>query len=429
MYDQVMELSNAEERRRFEGLDRSALAEHQCARLNRLLDEILPANRFYADKLARVRRPITSLAELADWPFTSKEELIAADRGDKFAANLTYPLDRYARLHQTSGMRGRPLVVLDTGEDWEWWLEGWQYVLDVAEISSSDRVLMAFSFGPFIGFWSAYDAIARRGALLIPSGGMTSAARLQLARGAQATVLCCTPSYALHLIEVAEQHQIDTASLGLRAVIVAGEPGGSTPSVRARIEAGWQAAVVDHAGATEVGPWGYGDAAGLGLFVNEAQFIAEFLSLESGQPAADGELAELVITTLGRAGSPVIRYRTGDSVRPTWQYEGRNQFVFLEGGVLGRTDDMLVVRGVNIFPSSIEQILQSFPELVEYRATVDRVAEMDQISIEIEDRLDRPQRVADELQLRLGLRINVVTVPLGSLPRFEGKGKRFVDRR
>jgi len=345
------------------------------------------------------------------------------------AANLTYPPDRYARLHQTSGTRGRPLIVLDTAEDWEWWLEGWQYVLDVAEVCPNDRVLMAFSFGPFVGFWSAYDAIVRRGAMVIPTGGMTSTARLQLARTAGVNVICCTPSYALHLIEVAEQHQTDTAALGVRAIIVAGEPGGSTPSVRARIEAGWQAAVVDHAGGTEVGPWGYGDAAGLGIFVNEAQFIAEFLALDTGRAAADGELSELVLTTLGRAGSPVIRYRTGDLVRPTPRCEGQNRFVFLEGGVLGRTDDMLVIRGVNVYPSSIDQILRSFPEVVEYRATVDRAAAMDQISIEIEDRLERPERVAEELQIRLGLRVNVVPVPLGSLPRFEGKGRRFVDRR
>jgi phenylacetate-CoA ligase len=429
MYDQGMEPTTAEERRHFEGLERRALAAHQCSRLNRLLDEILPANRFYADKLRGIRRPIKSLDALADWPFTTKEELIAADRGDELAANLTYPLAHYARLHQTSGTRGRPLVVLDTADDWLWWLAGWQYVLDVAEICPSDRVLMAFSFGPFIGFWSAYDAIARRGALVIPSGGMTSAARVQLARTARATVLCCTPSYALHLIEVAEQHQTDTASLGVRAIIVAGEPGGSIPSVRARIEAGWQASLIDHAGATEVGPWGYGDAAGLGLFVNEAQFIAEFISLETGQPAADGELAELVLTTLGRSGSPVMRYRTGDLARRSLRSEGQNRFVFLEGGVLGRTDDMLVVRGVNVFPSSIDQILRSFPEIVEYRATVEQVAAMDQISVEIEDRLDRPGRVADELQLRLGLKVHVASVPLGSLPRFEGKGKRIVDRR
>jgi phenylacetate-CoA ligase len=424
-----MDHSTSTERRQREGWDRATLAEHQRQRLNGLLHVILPHNRFYADKLAGVRRPVASLDELREWPFTYKDELIAADHGDELAANRTFSLDRYSRLHQTSGTRGRPLVVLEMPEDWEWWIEGWQYVLDVAEITNEDRVLMAFSFGPFIGFWSAYDAVALRGALVVPTGGLNSIARLQLARTARATVLCCTPSYALRLLEVAAQHQIDAASLGVRAIIVAGEPGGSVSATRARIEAGWNARLIDHAGATEVGPWGYGDAAGKGLFVNESEFIAEFLSLKSGRPAEPGELAEVVLTTLGRAGSPVIRYRTGDLARPVWRSEGVNRFVFLEGGVLGRADDMIVVRGVNVFPTSVEQIVRSFPEVVEYRATLRAVDAMDQLSIEIEDRLDQPLRVAEELKLRLGLKVEVVCVPLGSLPRFEGKGNRFVDQR
>jgi phenylacetate-CoA ligase len=424
-----MTLTTAQERRRLEHLDRQALADYQLDRFNRLLGKILPANDFYADKLAGKRRPLTSLEQLREWPFTYKEELIAADRGNELAANLTFPLDRYARLHQTSGTRGRPLVVLDTAEDWQWWLEGWQYVLDAADIGPGDRVLMAFSFGPFIGFWSAYDAIALRGSLVIPTGGLNSAARLQLARTARANVLCCTPTYALHLLEIAEQHQIDTTTLGIRAIIVAGEAGGSVPAIRTRIEAGFQATLIDHAGATEVGPWGYGDAAGLGLYVNEAEFIAEFLSLKTGEPADDGELAELVLTTLGRAGSPVIRYRTGDLVRPSRRIDSANRFVFLEGGVLSRADDMLVIRGVNIFPSSIDQIVRSFPEVVEYRMIAYKAQAMDQLAIEIEDRLQQPQRVADELQLRLGLKIEVKHVSLGSLPRSEAKGKRFVDKR
>jgi phenylacetate-CoA ligase len=423
-----MNLSTADERRRLETMDRAALAAYQLARFNRHLDQILPENEFYANKLAGRARPLTSLEQLREWPFTYKEELIG-ERGEELAANQTFGIKRYARLHQTSGTRGRPLVVLDTAEDWQWWLEGWQYVLDAAEVDERDRVLMAFSFGPFIGFWSAYDAIAYRGSLVIPSGGLNSLARLQLARTADASVLCCTPTYALHLIEIGEQHQIDTTGLGIRAIIVAGEPGGSIPAIRTRIEAGFQATLIDHAGATEVGPWGYGDSAGVGLYVNEAQFIAEFLSLKTGEPAAEGELAEMVLTTLGRAGSPVIRYRTGDLVRRSRPIDSANRFAFLEGGVLGRSDDMLVIRGVNIFPSSIEQILRSFPEVVEYRMTAFKVAAMDQLSIEIEDRLERPQRVADELQLRLGLKIEVKCAPLGSLPRYEAKGKRFVDRR
>ena len=187
--------------------------------------------------------------------------------------------------------------------------------------------------------------------------------------------------------------------------------------------------MIDHAGATEVGPWGYADRGRRGLHVVESEFIAEFLAVPTGKPAGDGELAELILTSLNRSGCPVIRYRTGDLVRPTWRAAGENRFVLLEGGVLGRVDDMLVIRGMNIFPSSVEQILRSFPEIAEYRMIAERVAEMDSLTIEVEDRLDEPARIGRELQVRLGLRVEVRCVPLGSLPRFEGKGKRFVDRR
>ena len=163
--------------------------------------------------------------------------------------------------------------------------------------------------------------------------------------------------------------------------------------------------------------------------MNEISFLPEFLSVETGEPAVEGELAELVLTTLGRTGCPVIRYRTGDLVRPTWPATGPNRFVLLEGGVLGRADDMLVIRGVNIFPSSIEQIIAMFPEVVEWRTTAHKAGEMDALTVEIEDHLSQPERVAHELQLRLGLRVDVKCVPLGSLPRSEGKGKRFIDKR
>jgi phenylacetate-CoA ligase len=263
---------------------------------------------------------------------------------------------------------------------------------------------------------------------------MTSLARLELLRTSQVTVLFCTPSYALHLAEVAAEHQIQLGQLPVRKLILAGEPGGSVPSTRRCIEQAWNAAVLDHAGASEVGPWGYGDWEGRGLYVNEAEFLVEFRSVATGDPATDGELSELVITNLGRTGFPTIRYRTRDLVRPTWrEIESsatlQRRFVFLEGGVLGRTDDMVIIRGVNVFPSAVEQILRSFPEVVEYRMTVYREKQMDQLSIEIEDRLDQPARVANEVQLRLGLRVSVTSVPLGSLPRFEAKGKRFIDAR
>ena len=421
--------TTVDDRRRLMQLPRAELRRHQLARLQDLLTEVSRHNRFYAEKFARVQcLPLQSLDQLEQLPFTFKDELAAA-HGTEFAANLTYPLPQYVRYHQTSGTRGRAMPVLDTATDWQLWVDCWQFVLDAAEIGPEDRALLAFSFGPFIGFWSAHDALVARGCMVIPSGGMNTLSRIELIRRTRATALLSTPSYALRLAEVARENRIDPAGLDVRGIIVAGEPGGSVPAVRRQIESAWNAVLIDHAGASEIGPWGYGDKAGRGLYVIETEFIAEFLSLATGGPADDGDLAELVITNLGRAGSPVIRYRTGDVVRPRFHESGDCRFTFLEGGVLGRADDMLIVRGVNIFPSSIEQILRSFPEVVEYRVTAMKHGTLDALTVEIEDRLNDPDRVARELKLRLGLKIDVRTVSMGSLPRFEGKGKRFHDQR
>lgn len=424
-----MLLTTHVERRRLEGLDRESLRALQLEKLNRLLQQILPHNRFYAEKLNDLRLPLSSLDELATLPFTFKQELALDLPSHEFAANLTYPVEHYVRFHRTSGTRGRPMVVLDTPQDWQWWMDVWQFVLDSAEIGAEDRALLAFSFGPFIGFWSAFDAIIARGALAIPAGGMNTLQRLELMRTSRATVVLCTPSYALHLAEVAAEHHIDVAAMEVRRIIVAGEPGGSIPHVRRRIEQAWNARVVDHGGASEIGPWGFADPHDRGLHVIESEFIAEFISVSTGEAAQEGELSELVLTNLGRYGSPVIRYRTGDLVRPAWPQTGSNRFVLLAGGILTRSDDMMIIRGVNVFPSSIEQILRSFPEVVEYRLIARRMAAMDELRVEVEDRLSEPARIANELQVRLGLKVEVQCVPLGSLPRFEGKGKRFVDER
>lgn len=410
-------------------LSRAALDQFKLARLRNLLAAILPANRFYGEKLARLSTTLQSLAELESWPFTYKEELVVGAH-DGRPANLTWPADRYVRFHQTSGTHGRPLPVFDTADDWAWWMECWREVLNRGGVRAGDRVLVASSFGPYAGFWSAFDAVLDHGAMAVPTGGMPSLARLELARSLGATVLVATPSYALHLAEVARATKIDTTRLPVRLVIVAGEPGGSIPAVRARIAEDWAADVLDHAGATEVGPWGAGTLASGGIDVIEPCFHAEFLAVETGRPAQPGELSELVLTTLGRTGAPVIRYRTGDLVRPRWPDAGATcPWVRLEGGILGRTDDMLVVRGVNIFPGAIDDIVRGFPEIVEYRLTVGSAASLDVLNLEVEDHLAAPDRVARELQVRLGLRVDVAAVPIGSLPRFEGKGRRIIDNR
>ncbi len=419
---------------RVEPVTRDALDALKLDCLRSLLHEVLPHNAFYEAKLGRVAAEgLSSLEDLATWPFTFKEELVTA-AADGVPGNLTWPVEKYSRFHQTSGTHGRPLPVFDTPVDWAWWMECWRVILDRGGVRPDDRVLVASSFGPYAGFWSCFDAVVARGALAIPTGGMPSLGRLQLVRALAVTVLVATPSYALHLAEIAEANKIDLAATSIRLVIVVGEPGGSIPATRARIGDAWGSDVLDHAGATEVGPWGVGDLIGGGLDVIETAFHPEFLAMETGRPAGPGELAELVITTLGRTGAPVIRYRTGDVVRPVWTADtngasGAPPWVRLEGGILGRADDMLVVRGVNIFPGGIDDIVRSFPEVVEHRLTVATQGSLDVLRLEIEDRLGDSGRVANEFKLRLGLKVEVTTVPIGSLPRFEGKGRRLVDHR
>ncbi|TWT86247.1 Phenylacetate-coenzyme A ligase [Pseudobythopirellula maris] len=415
-----------DERRALRGLEREALEDLQLRKLNLLLDAALPLNAFYRQKLASSPQRLGSLAALRDLPTTNKDELLDAAADGTF---YTYAKSEYVRYHQTSGTRGRPMAVCDTAQDWLWWTDVWQHVLDAAAVTSQDRAFLAFSFGPFVGFWSAFDALVRRGVLAVPGGGLSTAARVEMIERSGATVLFCTPTYAMHLAESAAAIGADVGELPIEKVIVAGEPGGSLPAVRGRIEAAWRARVTDHSGATEVGPWGFGDATGQGLHIVESEFIAEFVSVDTGRRAKEGELSHLLLTGLGRYGCPVIRYRTGDLVRPQWGHDRDCRFVYLDGGVLGRADDMVVVRGVNVYPTSIEQILRAFPEVVEYRITARRRGEMDELVIEVEDHLQQPTRIAEELRLRLGLKVAVRLAAAMSLPRSEGKGKRFVDKR
>jgi phenylacetate-CoA ligase len=413
--------------RNLQSATRSEIEHHQLHRLNHLLAEILPANNFYHQKFGSHNIQLNDLSELADLPFTTKHELISNNSESNSAVNLSYAVNQYVRFHRTSGTTGSPLVILDTATDWQWWIDTWQYVLDAAGITEQDRAFLAFSFGPFIGFWSAHDAIVARGAMSIPGGGLRSLARLELIESSGATLLFSTPTYALHLAEVATNQGISLRDNNVSKIIVAGEPGGSAETIRARIEEAWGATLFDHAGASEIGPWGFASVDRTGIHVCEAEFIAEFINVETNLPAKTGELSELVLTTLGRSGCPVIRYRTGDRV--IHEFQESNSFVHLAGGVLGRADDMLVIRGVNIFPTALDEIMRSFDDVIEYRITATRIGELDQLAIEVENTTNDAQRIADKMETCLGLHVPVTCVAASSLPRSDGKSKRFLDLR
>ena len=195
-----------------ENASRSLIEEHQFARLQFGLSRILPHNRFYEQKILsnRASLNLNSLHDLTHFPFTTKQELVADQESHPlFGMNLTYPINEYIRLHQTSGTTGRPRRFSIRRKCWEWWAECWTSVYQSAGVTRDDIVFLAFSFGSFIGFWSAYEGAKRLGALTVPGGGMDSLQRLRAMQEIDATVLVCTPSYALHLAEVAQEHGLD----------------------------------------------------------------------------------------------------------------------------------------------------------------------------------------------------------------------------
>ena len=401
-----------------------AIRAAQTLALRRLCQELTPANAFYAAILKETGLNFSSMT-LDDFntrmPCTSRAQW-THDQLDHppYGTNLTYPLHHYIRFCRTSGSTGHPMVWLDTRKTWDAMLDNWIRVFKAAGIDEPQRFFFAFSFGPFLGFWTAYEAATKVGHLCIPGGGLSSEDRLKLLIEIQAEVLCCTPTYAIRLAHVAEREGIDLKAANVKIIIVAGEPGGSIPATRDHITEHWHGArVFDHHGMTEVGPVTYECPVEPGvLHVMEDSFYAEVID------------DELVLTTLKRPGSPLLRYRTGDIVsaeRRTPCACGTEELALL-GGILGRKDDMVVIRGINIFPSAVEEIVRNVDGIDEYRveiSTCNDLAEM-KVLIETPGGQDICQQLQKRFQQALFLRVPVERVPPESLPRYEMKAKRWV---
>jgi phenylacetate-CoA ligase len=413
----------------------SEFVEQQSKKLREMLQAILPTNEFYRNKfLAHGLTHAGDLTALDQLPFTTKRELVENQQNHPpFGTNLSFPLEHYIKVHQTSGTTGKPMYWLDTERCWQWQAQCWKTIFEAAGVKPCDRIYFAFSFGPFVGFWSGWEGARALGALAISGGAQSTLQRLKAIFDYQATVLVCTPTYALHMAAEACKAGMDLTASPIRISIHAGEPGASIPSTKQRIEESWGAKCYDHAGATEVGAYGFEcEPQSGGVHINEEEFIAEVIDPVSGRAIGEGEEGELVMTNLGRWGSPIIRYRTGDLVRPTFKpcICGRS-FMRLQGGVLARADDMIVVRGVNVFPSAIENVMREFSEIEEFKIETFVVEELRQLKLTLEPRPDCDSvfslndKVARRFRERLGFRPQVEVVPPGTLPRFELKARRF----
>lgn len=389
-------------------------------------------NRFYAERLRAAELSEPARMTLSNFvekcPFTFKQEIVDDHiASPPYGTNLCRPASEYTRISRTSGTSGVPMSWPDSASSWDSMLDAWQAIYEAAGIKAGeDRISFAFSFGPFLGFWTAFESAVRMGCMAIPGGGLSSGARFTMIHELGATVLCCTPTYALRLGEFVDRpHQVEK-------IIVAGEPGGCVPAVREQIGRAWGGAeVFDHHGMTEVGPVSFEPPAARGnLCLIPGVHFGEVIDPVTGKEVDEGEEGELVLTTLRRLDRPLLRYRTGDLVRKKFYDVDGQCLLGFEGGVLGRIDDMVVVRGVNIYPAAIDAVLREFAQIAEYQVLVREEKAMAEAQIRIELREGSQSAVVQEIGSALrdvfSLRIPVEQVECGTLPRFEFKAKRWL---
>jgi phenylacetate-CoA ligase len=422
---------------------RAAMTRWQSARLREQVRHAAAHSPFYRRKLKAAgvsAARVQSLDDLRHLPFTTKSEL-----ADNQAAMppwgdlLAVPVADVMRVHLTSATTGRPLAFLDTSEDWHGFYHSYARSLHAFGVRKHDMVMTAFSFGPWIGYWSGFYAAQDLGCLVFPVGGLSTDQRIDALLTYPITVLGCTPSYALFLAEHAAKKGVDLArDTKVRITWHTGEPGASIPATRARIEAAFGATAYDLPGLTEIAAWGFECDARSGLtHVHEDYCYPEVLD-EEGRPVEPGGRGELVFTSLYRKAMPLIRYRTRDLVeRAARKCPCGRTLVAFEGGVLARLDDMKKVRGIIVYPRRIEELVRPHAAVDEFQIVFRRHEGLDDILVRVDpspslalaERAGLQARLGDSLRTGLGLRATVEITEPGALPRWDHKARRVKDER
>ncbi|PYM36164.1 MAG: phenylacetate--CoA ligase [Candidatus Rokuibacteriota bacterium] len=428
---------------RLERASRRELTRLQERRLRAQVAHAATASPFYKRKLraagvtpARVR----TLADLPTLPFTTKDELKENQAAKPpWGDVLAVPFSEVLRVHMTSATTGRPLAFLDTADDWRGFYHSYARSLYAYGVRQADMVMAAFSYGPWIGYWSGFYAAQDLGCLVFPVGGLTTDQRLDALLAYPITVLGCTPSYALFLAETAAKKGIDLAKqTKIRITWHTGEPGASIPATKARIEAAFGAKAYDLPGLTEIAAWGFECDARAGLtHVHEDYCYPEVLD-ERDRPVGPGGRGELVFTSLYRKAMPLLRYRTRDVVQLADRACpcGRTLVAF-DGGVLARLDDMKKIRGIIVYPRRIEELVRPHGGVDEFQIVFRRHEGLDDILLRIDpspalslaERDGLRARLGEDLRTGLGIRVTVETVEPGALPRWDHKARRVKDER
>jgi phenylacetate-CoA ligase len=387
---------------------------------------------------------LQSLDDLRRIPLLYRDEWMASqDAQPPFGEIPTIGAEGAIRVHTTSGTTGRgPLRALDSRKDWAWIAEMWSYAIWGCGVRPGDVAYIAFGYGSFIGFWGLHYAMEKVGVLNVPGGAQTTEARVLQIIDFGATVVAATPTYALRLAQEASSLGVDLAGSRVSRLILSGEPAGSIPQTKALIEEQWGAKAFDTAGMTEIGTimvFECSEQPG-GTHIIEDNLIEEVIDPVSLEPVPYGERGERVVTSFGRGAIPLLRYRTGDLVCrvPAARCACGRGFDLFEGGILGRVDDMKIVRGTNVYPRAIEAIVREFSEVDEFQTVITHEGIRDEITLRVELKPDSSAdgwpALSEELHRRLalaheGLNFRVEQAGAGELPRFELKAKRTVDRR
>ncbi|HKL49210.1 MAG TPA: phenylacetate--CoA ligase [Desulfuromonadales bacterium] len=425
----------------FETLPREAITSLQLKRLQQTLQRVYATVPFYRQSFEQAGvtpDQIKSLDDLKRLPFTLKQ-----DMRDNYPYGLfAVPLEQILRIHASSGTTGKPTVVGYTRRDIDNWSESMARSFAAAGAHKGDLIHNAYGYGLFTGGLGAHYGAERIGASVIPMSGGNTRKQLMIMQDFGSTVLTCTPSYSLFLAEVAAEEGINIRDLSLKVGIFGAEPW--TEEMRGEIEEKLGLKAIDIYGLSEIMGPGVGIEcieAQRGLHIWEDHFIPEIIDPQSGDVLPVGERGELVITTITKEGIPMIRYRTRDITRliPEPCICGRTH-IRLER-MSGRSDDMLIIRGVNVFPSQIESVLFNI-EGVEphYQLIVDREDNLDKLEVQVEvnestfsDEVKRLQALSQHIQKdikeMLGVTCKVRLVEPKTLARSEGKAKRVIDRR
>jgi len=387
---------------------------------------------------------LRTLDDLRRIPFLTRDDWMASQETQPPYGELpTIDGSGAIRIHTTSGTTGRgPLRALDSRKDWAWIAEMWCYGIWGCGIRPGDTAYIAFGYGSFIGFWGLHYAMEKIGVLNVPGGAQTTEARVLQIVDFGATVVAATPTYAIRLAQEGERLGIDLRGSNVSRLILSGEPAGSIPQTKALIEELWDAKAFDTAGMTEIGTIMVFECAHQpgGTHIIEDHVLEEVLDPLSLEPVPFGERGERVVTSFGRGTVPLLRYRTGDLVCrvPASTCSCGRGFEIYEGGLLGRVDDMKLIRGTNVYPRAIEAIVREFPDVEEFQAVIFHEGIRDEIKLRVElspeSSHDAWEHLRDDLHRRLahaheGLNFQLERAAHGELPRFELKAKRMIDLR